>query len=287
MAAGATTLSSATETIYAKILTAMMIPAMYGAAVMDPLVRQESLAGKPSNTFSFPVWPSLSAGSIAETVDLTNLVVDTTNVDISVTEASSIRIDVTDRLDESTILSGGAQFAEQGAKAVADKRDVDLAALLGGFSTVVGSSGVDLTEDNLLDALTALTNADAPQPYAIVLHTQQVGDLRKAIAATSHVVHTNTSTETLGTTDITAGFAFSWFGYPVYASTNVATANAAADRAGAMFSRGQALARVDKRPIRVRPQRDESLRATEFNITSVYGQGELVDGWGVSVITDA
>lgn len=281
----ATTTSTATETIYAKILTNMMIDAMYGAAVMDSLVRQESLVGKPSNSYSFPVWPSLTAASIAETVDLASTAVDTTNVDIACTEASSIRIDVTDLLNEASIVSDGSKFADQGGKAVADKRDVDLAALLGGFSSTVGTSGVDLTEANLLDALTTLTNADAPRPYVLVLHTQQVGDLRKALATTTASVQTNTDPDSLGGTG--NGFEFGYYGIPVYASTNVPTANAAADRAGAIFSRGQALARVDKRPIRVRPQRDESLRSTEFNITSVYGQGELVDGWGVSVITDA
>jgi hypothetical protein len=281
----ATTTTTATETIYAKLLAAKFIDAMYGVAVMDPLVRQESLVGKPSNTASFIVWPSLTAASIAETTDLSSTAVDTTNVDISVTEASSIRIDVTDLLEGASIVTEGAKFAAQGGKAVADKRDVDLAALLAGFSSTVGTSGVDLSEANLLDGLTTLTNADAPRPYVIVLHTQQVGDLRKALSTTTAVVQTNTSPAELGGTG--AGFEFMYYGMPVYASTNVATANAGADRAGAIFSKGEALGRVDKRPIRVRPQRDESLRATEFNITSVYGQGELVDGWGVSVITDA
>lgn len=281
----ATTVSTATETIYAKILTDMMIDAMYGAAVMDALVRQESLVGKPSSSYSFPVWPSLTAASIAETVDLASTAVDTTNVDIAVTEASSIRIDVTDLLSESTIVSDGARFADQGAKAVADKRDVDLAALLAGFTSTSGSTGVDLTEANILDGLTTLTNADAPRPYVIVLHTQQVGDLRKALSTTTAVVQGGTDPASLGGTS--TGFEFLYYGLPVYASTNVPTANGSADRAGAVFSRGNALARVEKRPIRVRPQRDESLRATEFNITSVYGQGELVDGWGVSIITDA
>ena len=143
-----TTVTTATETIYAKMLTDQLIDAMYGAAVMDALVRQESLAGKPSNSFSFPVWPSLTAASIAETVDLSSTAVDTTNVDIAVTEASSIRIDVTDLLSEASIVRDGSRFAEQGAKAVADKRDTDLAALLGGFSSTTGASGTDLSEAN-------------------------------------------------------------------------------------------------------------------------------------------
>lgn len=280
----ATTTSTATETIYAKVLTNLMIDAVYSVAVMDSLVRQESLVGKPSNSLSFPIWPTVAAASIGETTDLTSTAVDTTAVDIACTEASSIRIDVTDLLAEASIVTEGARFADTGARAVADKRDTDLAALLGGFSTTVGTTTVNLSEANLLAAMTSLASADAPRPYVIVLHPQQVGDLRSALSTTTAVVQSGTDPASLGGTG--AGLEFMYYGFPVYASTNVPQANAGADWAGAMFSRGQALARVDKRPIRVRPQRDESLRATEFNITSVYGQGELVDTWGVSIITD-
>lgn len=54
-----TTVATATETIYAKALTAMMVDAVYGAAVVDQLVRQESLVGKPTNTASFELWPTV------------------------------------------------------------------------------------------------------------------------------------------------------------------------------------------------------------------------------------
>jgi hypothetical protein len=280
----ATTTTTATELIYAKILADVMIDAVYSTAVMDNLVRQESLVGKPSLTMSFDAWPSLTAAAIAETADLTSTAVDTTAVDITVSEAAAIRIDVTDLLIESAIIRDGMRFAQQGGKAVADKRDTDLAALLAGFSTVVGSTGVDLTEANLLAAITALTNADAPRPYVGALHTQQFGDLRAALAATSASVWTTQPPAELGPNG-KVGYEFTYYSVPLYATTNVASANAGADRAGAIFSR-DALARVDKRPIRYEPQRDASLRSTEHNITSVYGQGELVDAWGVSVITD-
>jgi hypothetical protein len=278
----ATTTATATELIYAKILTDMLIDNMYGVAVMDQLVRQESLVGKPSNTFSFPVWPALTAASIAETADLASSAVDTTNVDIAVTEAASIRVDVTDLLIESAILTDGMRFAEQGGKAVADKRDTDLAALCGSFATVVGTTTVVLSEANVLKAITTLHGLDAPQPYVLALHPFAIGDFRKALATTTAVVQTS---RTDGDLAPGVGYEFSYFGVDVYGSTNIPTANAAADVKGAIFSRGQALARVDKRPIRVEPQRDASLRATEYNITSVYGQGILVQNWGVAVLS--
>jgi hypothetical protein len=280
----ATTTAVATELIYAKILTDMLIDNMYGVAVMDQLVRQESLVGKPSNSFSFPVWPALTAASIAETADLTSSAVDTTNVDIAVTEAASIRVDVTDLLIESAILTDGMRFAEQGGKAVADKRDTDLAALCASFTTVVGTTTVVLSEANVLKAITTLHGLDAPQPYVVALHPFAIGDLRKALATTTAVVQT-----ARGGGDASlapgVGFEFSYFGVDIYGSTNIPTANAAADVKGAIFSKGQALARVDKRPIRVEPQRDASLRATEYNISSVYGQGILVQNWGVAVLS--
>lgn len=277
--------SLATETIYAKILTDAMIDAVYSVAVMDSLVRQESLVGQPSLVYSFPVWPALTASAgPGETTDLSTVTsVDTTNVDITVSEGSALRVDITDLLEESTIVSGGMRFAEQAAKAVADKRDADLAALLGAFSTTVGTSGVDLSEANLLDAITVLHRSDAPKPFVAVLHPQQVGDLRKALSATTAVIQSGTTPAGVAPG---SGMEFPYYGTNIYATTNVPDANAAADHGGAVFSQGQALARVDKRPIRLETQRDASARATEFVITSVYGQGELVDGWGVSVITD-
>lgn len=284
MAVTGTTL--ATETIYAKILTDQMIEAVYSVAVMDDLVRQESLVGQPSLVYSFPVWPSLTASAgPGETTDLSTVTsVDTTNVDVTVSEGSVIRIDITDLLEESSIVSGGMAFAQQGAKAVADKRDADLAALLGGFSGTVGTTAVDLAEANLLDAMTELANADAPRPFVGVLHPQQIGDLRADLSTTTAAVQFGTSPESLGVKG--TGMEFAYYGIPLYATTNVPDANAGADHAGAVFSLREALGRVDKRPIRLETQRDASARSTEFVITSVYGQAELVDGWGISVITD-
>lgn len=275
-----TTTSTATETVYAKIITDVLIDAVYSVQVMDQLMRQESLVGQPSNTYSFPVWPSLTAASIAETADLTSTAVDTTNVDISVSEAAAIRIDVTDLLTESSLLRSGTQFAAQGAKAVADKRDADAAALLGGFSTVRGGATA-FDDDRFLSAIIDLQSADAPKPYAFVGYPKQVGEFRNDIVASQASVLTNRSDAEFGPGN--AGFEFEYLSIPVFATSNVPSADAGATSAGAMFSVGQALARVDKRPIRMEPQRDASLRATEFNITSVYGQGELVDSWGVTV----
>lgn len=280
----ATTTSTATETIFAKIITDQLIDAMYSVRVMDELCRQESLVGKPSNSYSFPIWPSLTAASIAETVDLASTAVDTTNVDIACTEASSIRIDVTDLLAESTVVRAASQFAAQGGKAVADKRDADLAALLSGFSTVKGVDSASLSEANMLDSYTALQAADAPAPYVAVLQPVSVGHLRKAVANTSTINFHFTPDQMGGSPG--NGFQFSYYGIDVYSTTNVPSMGTTG-YGNAMFAKGQALARVDKRPIRVEPQRDASLRAWEFNLTSVYGQGELVDGWGVTINTDS
>jgi hypothetical protein len=76
------------------------------------------------------------------------------------------------------------------------------------------------------------------------------------------------------------------FGVNVYQTTNVQTANTGADRAGAMFS-SEALGLATKWPARTELQRDASLRATEIVVTACYGVGELVDSFGVPIVTDA
>jgi hypothetical protein len=274
-----TTTTTLTETIYAKIITDTLIDAMYGAAVMDALMRQESLVGKPSLTQSFPVWPALTAASIAETSDLGSTAIDTTTVDIAVSEAAALRVDITDLLRESTVVRDVSAFANQAAKAVADKRDVDAATLLGGFSTVKGLSTDAMSRAILLSGIAALAMADAPKPYGAVLQPRQVGHLRDELVSTGAVVQSQNRPEDFGPGD---GYEFTWI-VPIWGTTNVPTADAGASFTGAMFSLRQALARVDKRPIRVEPQRDASGRLTEYVVTSVYGQGELVDSWGVTL----
>jgi hypothetical protein len=158
---------------------------------------------------------------------------------------------ITDVLDVSSIAATrGAQMRQMG-NAVAQKIDVDICALLAGFGTAVGSSGTNLSLANILSAIYTLELANAPGPYVGVLHPVQIADLRTAIEDSSSGIFTGGSVRggaaEIGTNEDT-GYFGSFMGIDWYQSTNVPTANSAADRAGGAFSKNYALGMVQKWP---------------------------------------
>ena len=278
-ATNATTRTSAAELTQTEVVDTNVIEAVYSATVMRPLVRQFSLAGRPTNTANFPAWPALTAAAVAETADLANTQIDTTEVAASVGEVG-ILITVTDALQEDDILAGLAEFGRQGGRALADKQDADLAALLAGFSNSTGTTGAALTQARFLAALRALQARDVPQPYVAVLHPVQVAQLSSDIADNGGNIWAGTGDARLGVQGAMAG---TFFGVPIYQTTNVT--DDGTDYFGGIFAQGKALVHVSKREVRTEFERDVSFRLTEIAITSRYGVAELVDNWGQEILS--
>lgn len=274
----ATTRATADDLYYANILDSSVIDAIYSTRVMAPLVRNYSLAGKPSNTAKFPRWPALTAASVAETADLANTNIATTSVTATVGEVG-ITIAVTDALQEDDILSGLAEYGAQGGKALADKMDADSASLLSGFSNTTGVTTGGLTVDTFLSAIGALEARDAARPFVSVLHPVQWNQLAKDIASSTATIHSNNTDMQVGTKP---GYVGNWFGVDIFQSTNVPTntRSATAVYDGAIFTRGQALVHVSKRDARSEFERDASARLSEITVTARYADAELVDEYG-------
>ena len=277
----ATTRTSAAELTQTEVVDTNVIAAAYSATVMRPLVRQFSLAGRPTNAANFPAWPALTAASVAETADLANTQIDTTEVSATVGEVG-IMITPTDALTEDDILAGLAEYGQQGGRALADKQDADLAALLAGFSNSTGTTGTALTVAKFLAAIRALDSRDAPKPYVAVLHPVQVAQISTEVAASTASIWQGGSNGDArwGQQDAMWG---RLFGVPVYQTTNVSTD--AVDYFGGIFSQGQALVYVSKREARTEFERDASARLTEIVITSRYGVAELVDNYGQELLS--
>ena len=115
-----------------------------------------------------------------------------------------------------------------------------------------------------------------------MLHPIQKLDLFNALASISNAgaLHTDLP-ELLRNGSLPQGTPANGFwgvfcGVPIYVTTEVDTANSAADRAGAMFTE-DAMQYVELRPLRVEYERDASLRSTEVVATIAYGVAEIVD----------
>lgn len=255
-----------------------IIEAAYSATFLRGTVRNTSLAGRATDTDKFPAWPALSAASVAETSDLSNTEINTTNVTITVGEVG-IMATLTDAQLEDDILAGIDPYAMQLGKALADKQDADIATLFSSFSNATGDTTNGLSQEDVLGAIRALDSRDTPGQRYGVLHPVQFAQLGLDIVTNGGSVWGADSPQDtrFGNQPPNVG---SIFNIPFWQTTNVPTntrTNPVYD--GAIYS-SEALAYVSKREARVEFERDASFRLTEVVVTARYGTGELVDDYG-------
>lgn len=182
------------------------------------------------------------------------------------------------------------------ARALADKLDVDVCALLGGFSTTTGTSGVDATLEDLRAAAVALrilAKGDA-EGAVFVLHPTQLGDVESGMmsgagAGLSNLVQRPDFMSVYGGNagqGAMSAYRGHLMGIPVFQSTNVAATGG--NRTGALVVPGMAIACLYKWLARVTmaDQAVNYLAAKSWLGSSCYGAIEIDDNRGVSIITD-
>jgi len=287
-----TTTTSANDLVLAaELMASRIMPNFYGLNTAGHMTRFESIAGSPTTAADFPIAGALTAQSLQEGSDASYSQYSTTKVTLTVAEAGLV-LGLTDLLQSSDIV-GVEHYASQASQALANKVTKDICALATGFSNSAGSTGVNLTEQNILDGATTLAAAGVYGPYHGILHPQQWNDLAGAVGGTITPAGT---TGTQSVAEVTNAFgvrpAFDGglrelYGVMWSITSNVPTANSGADRAGMIVSPQYAIGYLEKWPARVRFERDESARVTELVVTAAYVVGELLDGAGVGVITDA
>jgi N4-gp56 family major capsid protein len=276
------------DTVYSAIIAEMVLDALMAAVVTPPLLRQFDLSNQPSKSIDVPKADKFTAAAVAEGTELANTALTTAKVTGTAAEIG-IMATVTDVLEVSDIPAAHGARLRQLGRAIADKIDVDICALFGSFSNTVGTTTVDLSLANILAAIYTLEAANAPKPFVAAVHPVQISDVRTALETNANSPFQSqgirAGTNELGPAGV--GYAGEWFGLPFYFSTNVPTANAAADRAGAIFSANYALGMVNKWASKIVPMYWPPIRGWVLTATANYGVFEIEDTAGVSVITDA
>jgi hypothetical protein len=182
-------------------------------------------------------------------------------------------------------------MSEIGA-ALLDKFDVDASALLAAFSNTVGSTGVDLSFDNLVEGIQSL-RANAKGQAArgvIVLHPRQIADLR--LNAGSGI--TSSLAPWLARSEINIFGASlqniegSFLGVPVISSANVPSMNSGADRGGAILVAGEALgAAIAWYPeVQIFDSRVSGFTGNRIHGSFAYGVVEVNDSLGITIVSD-
>ena len=204
------------------------------------------------------------------------------------TMTSSIGLDA-DRLAASMVGSAVLRLTEMIANVADD------------FTSTVGATTVDMTVDNWFSAQFTLTQNSVPGPYLALLHPVQLTDFQSSLRSETGPLQFHTPSA-----DVLAikgpGYAGSFGGVDIFASSKVPTANAGADRAGAMMGAG-AIGYADGSVSAIRGASGLVLPAgtkivVEFERDAAYAYTKVVgsyycgtsiieDGRGVSLITDA
>jgi hypothetical protein len=235
--------------------------------------------------------PASTAASVDESSDIAAAARTTTSASITIGEVG-LATEVTRFATEVSKAQDLDIWARNAGRAIAQKLTGDLCGLFAALNsgTAIGTSGTNIAVADFIEAVYTLENANAPGQPVCVLHPRQKADLASAIVAAGGTVFENLP-ELVRTGQLPAGVSGAGFwgvflGVPIYATTEVATANSGADRAGAMFVR-EAIALVKQRPVTVEYDEDRSKRTTEVIVTTSYGVGEVVDSYGVPLVTDA
>jgi len=288
----------ANETTYARMSSGFaetartanqhILDALYDLNHVDLLTRRVDLAGLPTKAHDIGLWPRLTSGSIAEGADLEATPVASTNVTVTAAERG-LMIVPTDVL---TLSSHAAMmdFAQNAAEALAEEEMSNVAALATGFSNIVGTTTVNMTEANVITAITTLKNNRQSGTLRGLLYTEQWADYVTSVGSS----FTPASSTGKGAREETQDFAFAdsgfqrdVFGVEWYHSTAVPTTSAAAaDSAGMLIAPNRAIAWGVKYRSRTEIERNASLRATEIVVTAFDGVAEIEDVAGVMIRTD-
>lgn len=256
--------------------------------VAYPLCTMDSVEGSPTLAKLFSKFPvTADASAITDGTSLSNTGINNTSV-TGTCAGVGLVTDVTDQSATGSLLDVAAVATNFG-RALTNKMEVDITALYASFSTVVGTSGADLTLGNWQTAIYNLELNNEDNQIVSVVHPIQAFDARSGITAAGGSVYSNPQEFGGG---LVAGvnqgaMKGSLFGVPVFISSTVPTANSGADRAGGMFAAQRALVFLWKWGPRIETLRAPKLPGTTVALTACYTVFELVDLAGVALVTDA
>ena len=247
-------------------------------SIMLGLVTQYNIGSQAGKTIQVPKYPAIAATALTEGTDLSSTRVNTSSVDITVSEVGAQVI-----LTDLAAMGAGNPADELGTvlgNAIAKKIDTDLINLFTGFSESLGANADGLSASDIFKAVATLRNNKVTGNIVAVLNPIQAYYIKQAVTST----FANPNGGDLQNEAMRNGYIGTLAGVDMYETSNVAIASNAST--GAVFA-PEALAIAMKRDFNLEVQRDASLRANELNATAVYGVGELDDTFGVQLIGKA
>lgn len=285
-----TTSANVGSTVYAKIIETLIVMYQYDKLTAVPFFRYKSMENQPSAVASFPRYNKDSMASVAtETTSLTPTTWTLTNVDITIARIGVAR-EITQTAIEDSIL-GQALYVNElvtdAARLFGEQLDTDGTALFATLTASVGTTTVALTLAVMVQAMATQRANKAQGPAIIHMHDLQGKQLQVAQLAATATPWATFFQPNADTTQFLGYF----MGAPVWSSSKNPTANAAADRVGAVFVQGQdapqfcAFAFAAKRMPSSLTQTDILQDAFIWASFARYGVGIPANNFGTKIIS--
>lgn len=265
--------------------------------VLSKLVWRITKKLHDGSTVNLPYWGIVTANGLLEGVDMVGAqAMEDTNVRFTPAEVGA-QILVTDKVvrddQEDVIRAAGRILGD----AMVSKREQDLAGQLDDATNNMGGTGSTLTLGHLaaawadLSGVSLANGGPAPKPYVAVHHPFVLLDLVDVFTPTAP------NMTVLPLPAVGGGLAEEVLrnymvgrvvGMNVFETANISR-DSTPDAKGGVFAmgRGGGLVLVTAKEWDVKPERDESLRATELNIVGEYAVGEYLPSWIVELFSDA
>ena len=276
-----TTTSTTLSELYTEVIQEAIFT-FQETSVMRPLVTTYNISGQGKQV-AVPVYPAISAASIAEGTDLDSTAVNPTEQTITASEFG-VMTTLTDLGRDSASRNVTADVGKLFGDALADKVDTDLAALFSSFSSDVGAASTELTAELIFKAVATLRSANVPAPYYGVFHPKAAFNLKKTLVAAGYSTGANAISD-LGNEALRNGFIGTVAGVQIFENSNISI-DAYDDSIGAVFHPAS-LGLAMKADFSVETQRDASLRATEIVATMTKGEAVVKSDYGVKITSDS
>lgn len=266
------------DSTFAAWVTDVILDETRGYNVSKPFWR---FAGpQKSNAYQFPIQdkPTLAAG-YTEGTGLSNAAFTDSKATATASPVGQ-QATVTDEAQETTVYDAVGQITAVLGRSVGEKFETDCCTFYDDFSNTSNTAGVALSYVTMLGAINALEGRDMKGTAVAVLDTSQVGDIRKDVGSSGAAIFSHPDVEVGGmlasTLDGYAGFGIGRV--PVYQTSLVTSTG------GGVFMAGEALGLYEIRAPRTETIRVPGLPGLQIDVTTRYGQIEIRDASGQTVL---
>ena len=281
-------MATTTSTSLQHLISPLVAEALFVASeksIMRGLVRNFNVPANSGKIIQVPIYPKLTAATVAEGTPLTTgTAVTTTKKDLTLGE-NGVMVELTDLSEVTSETDVVRDLGSLLGTAIATKIDVDLITLFDDFTKIVGSPSETFTAAKLFEAVAELRNLGVPSTdLACVVHPYIAYDLKAGVSNTFGAG--SGATTDVGNEAMRSGFIGKIAGVPVYESSNISDTSVAGDYKGAIFHR-DAMGIAMLQDLKIETRRVPANRSTEIVATSVYGVSILHDTYGVELKMDS